>query len=443
MNTTTKKIIGLGLTAAMTLSLGACSSDTSTKKSGGDSKPEKITVWSITADLKQFAEKYTAETGIQVDYLEVQSGDYQTKLQAALGSKSTEVDIIVGEPQMLPNFFEAGYFTDLTQYGADAVAKEKLVDYVYEVGKDTNGTLRAISWQMTPGSIIYRRDLAQEVWGNDDPDFVAAKYKDYNAMITSAQEIKDKGYVIFADQGGIRRFADSAGSWLDGNKLVMSADRLAYFDCAVSLYQNEYIAYAPEWSAAWYASMAGELPVNAGWSGLDEIAADTPKTQVMSYVMPSWGALIIRDHAEENVGKYGICSGPNSFFGGGTFMGISEYSLNKDASWDFVEWCTLNADTQKWWADVSGGDVVSMKSVLEELKDKEVEAFGGQKTYQFYLNEAQYIDYSIVTGYDDQIGAMLSSAIEKVMNNEMSKDDALKAFYKEVKETFPEIEVPQ
>ena len=63
----------------------------------------------------------------------------------------------------------------------------------------------------------------------------------------------------------------------------MTESRLGYLDAAVELYQKNYVAFAPEWSAAWYASMAGELPFNAGWSDLDEIDEDSPTTQVFAY----------------------------------------------------------------------------------------------------------------------------------------------------------------
>lgn len=45
--------------------------------------------------------------------------------------------------------------------------------------------------------------------------------------------------------------------------------------------------------------------------------------------MPSWGALIVRDNAAENKGRFGVCSGVCSFFGGGTFLAVNEFSEHK------------------------------------------------------------------------------------------------------------------
>ena len=87
-------------------------------------------------------------------------------------------------------------------------------------------------------------------------------------------------------------------------------------------------------------------------------------------------------------------------------------------------------------------DVVSLVSVLEANKDLENEAFGGQKTYEFWLEQAQNIDYSLVTGYDTQIGDYFGQAIESVQRGEKTKEEALKEFYKNVKTIYPELEVP-
>ena len=300
--------------------------------------------------------------------------------------------------------------------------------------------LRALSYQVTPGAIIYRRDLAKEIFGTDDPDVMAAKYKDFDTILNTAQEVKDAGYRIFADSGNLRWYANAADTWVKDGVLQVSDAQLGYMDAAVKLYQDELVAFAPEWSAAWYASMAGELPLNAGWSDLSEVSGEG-MTQVFSYSLPSWGALIVRDNAKDNKGNFGICSGPCSYFGGGTFIGVSEYSEHKDTAADFVRFCTLNDDTAQWWLETSNGDVLSNKAILEANKEYENESFGNQKTYEFYLKEAENIDYSIVTKYDDPIGKFWGESIEAIQKGEMTKEKAIDDFYMQVETTFPEITV--
>ncbi len=458
-----KKLLAVTLAGVLTLSLAACgngnannSSDTdktdntaaSTSKSETDSNStsdknkdtngESLVIWTLADDLKQFAERYTKETGVDIQVEVIAPADYSTKLTSALGAKSKEVDVIVGEPQMLLNFFEAGFFADLSALDADA--QSQIVDYVYEAGKDESGVLRALSYQVTPGAIIYRRDLAKEIFGTDDHEEMSAKFKDFDTILQTAEEVKNAGYRIFSDSGNLRWYANAGTAWVEDGVLQVSDAKLGYMDAAVKLYQDELVAFAPEWSAAWYASMAGELPLNAGWSDLSEVSGED-MTQVFSYSLPSWGALIVRDNANDNKGNFGICAGPCSYFGGGTFIGVSEYSEHKDTATDFVRFCTLNEDTAQWWLETSNGDVVSNKAVLEANKDYENESFGNQKTYEFYTKEAENIDYSIVTKYDDTIGNFWGAAIESIQKGDMTKEEAIEDFYMQVETTFPEITV--
>lgn len=430
-----KRWIALMLCLVLCLSLAACSS-----KSGSSDGDDKLVVWTLAEDLKDFAERYQEQTGTVVEVTVIAPADYPTKLNTTLGSKNKDVDIIVGEPQMLIDFFDAGFFADLSEF--DATAQEKLVDYIYEAGKDEDGVLRALSYQVTPGAVIYRRDLAQEIFGTDNPDAIGELFSSYDKIVETAEAIDAAGYSIFGDTGGLRWFANSDTPWVKDGVLQMTDMRLGYMDAAVELYQNNYVAFAPEWSAAWYASMAGELPVNAGWTALEEMDADAPTTQIFAYIMPSWGALTIRDNAQDNKGNFGVAKGIASFFGGGTFIGVNEFSDNQEEAKKFVEFCTLNEETAEWWIEASDGDIVSMKSVLEANADYENPSFGNQKTYAFFAEEAAAVDYSLITRYDTAIGDAFGQAIEAVQKGEKDKETALKDFYTEVQTVYPEIQVP-
>lgn len=451
-----KRATALLLAGTMALSLVACGK-ADTKGTGTDAKTEeaapaeeakapegKLVIWTLAEDLKTFADHYMeANPGVKIETVVIAPADYPTKVTAALRGKSEEPDIIVGEPQMLGDFFDAGFFEDLSQapYNAEQY-KDLLVDYIFEAGKDKDGIVRALSYQATPGGIYYRRDIAQTVWGNEDPAFVSEKFKDFATIEATAKELKDKGYRIFGDTGNLRWFANGGGAWVQDNKLVLSQARLDYMDAAVKLFQDKLVAFSPEWSAAWYASMAGQIPMNAEWAAAEDLEGITgDKTEVFAYTLPSWGSLIVRDNAKDNAGKFGVASGPSSFFGGGTFVGISAYSKAKDLAWDFVKFVTLNEETSKWWTDVSKGDIVSMKSVLESVKDVENENYGKQKTYAYFLDQAQNIDFSLVTRYDDQINNFWGAAITAVQNGEKTKEKAIEEFYTNVASVYPELTI--
>ena len=47
---------------------------------------------------------------------------------------------------------------------------------------DENGVQRGSTWQCCPGLLVYRRDIAQDVFGTDDPEAIGEKVKDWESI---------------------------------------------------------------------------------------------------------------------------------------------------------------------------------------------------------------------------------------------------------------------
>ncbi len=461
-----KRFLATLLVGAITLSMVACGSDGSdggaalegenvNSETVGSEDGEKLVIWTLAKDLQTFAEKYAEDHNVQIETVVIEPADYVTKVQTALNGGQTTPDIIVGEPQMLEDFYDAEYFEDLNQepYNAQDYA-DQIVDYVWKVGQDSEGIQRAISYQITPAGIYYRRDIAEKVFGTENPDEIGKLFADYDTVLKTAKTLKDAGYRIFASDAEINYFSgDSA--WVVDGKLNVNQARLDYMDLVIDLYQNDYTAYANQWSTPWYQAMAGEVPILTAdiqnyaddsvnvWDAeqFEEATKDLDKTEVFAFGLPSWGVLTLRDNVGETSGKWGVCSGPASGFGGGTFIGISAQSEHKDLAWDFLRWVTLDEDTAEWWIEKSEGDTVSLVSVLEKHKDDENPVYGNEHMYSFWQSQAEDIDYSKVTRYDKVINDAWGAAITAIKTGEKSKDDAIAEFYDVVESTYPDITV--
>lgn len=466
-----KKVVSVLLVGGMVLSCAACGKDEGNASTAGSSNNaagteaggdedksasadgEKLVIWTLANDLIDFGEKFQEETGTQVETVVIEPADYPTKVQTALLGGETEPDIIVGEPQMLQDFYDAGFFEDLNQFGAQDYA-DQIVDYVWEVGQDAEGIQRAISYQITPAGIYYRRDIATEVFGTDDPEEIGKLFADYNKILETAETLKGAGYRIFSSDAEMQYF-DSDEAWIKDGALNVSQGRKDYMDLCVSLYQNDLTAYANQWSTPWYQAMAGEVPILTAdiqnyaddsvnvWDAeqFAEATAGMDTTEVFAFGLPSWGVLTIRDNSGDNAGKWGVCSGPSYGFGGGTYIGVSSQSERKELAWEFVKFCTLDEDTANWWIEYSEGDTVSLIPVLEQHKDDENEVYGGEKLYSFWLEQAQGIDYSTVTQYDTAIDNAWGNAISAIKTGEKNSEDAINEFYDVVESTYPDIAV--
>lgn len=462
-----KKAVSVLLVSAMAFSMMACGEtdkDASTGSNGADATEnnggekaadgEELVIWTLADDLEDFGKRYEEQTGVKVTTVVIEPANYPTKVQTALLGGETEPDIIVGEPKMLDDFYDAGFFEDLDQFGAQDYA-DQIVDYVWQVGQSDDGVQRAISYQITPAGIYYRRDIAKDVFGTDDPEEIGKLFADYPTILDTAQKLKDAGYRIFASDAEMSVFSgDSA--WVVDGELNVSQARYDFMDLCVDLYQNDLTAYANQWSTPWYQAMAGEVPILTAdvqnyaddsvdvWADADafeEATKDLDKTEVFAYGLPAWGVLTMRDHVGDTSGLWGVCAGPASGFDGGTYIGISSQSERKELAWDFVKFCTLNEETADWWIEFSQGDTVSLKSALEKHKDDANEIYGGQKLYSFWLEQAKNIDTSKVTRYDQAIGDAWGNAISAVKTGEKTKDEAVAEFYDMIESSYPDITV--
>lgn len=462
-----KKLAALLMTAVLVFSFAGCGTEESNETTGSTSSESvaqgggseeatgKLVVWTLASDLEQFSDHYMElHPGVEIETVVIAPADYPTKVEAALLGGMTEPDIIVGEPQMLENMFEAGFFEDLNQapYNAQDYA-DQVVDYVWEVGQDADGIQRAISYQITPAGFYYRRDIAETVFGTSDPVEIGKLFADYSTIIETGETLKAAGYKIFASDAEVNYFSgDSA--WVVDGKLNVDQARFDYMDLVVDLYQNELTAFASQWAAPWYQAMSGPVPLltaETQW-GTDDMniwdaesfnaATEGAETvEVFAYGLPAWGTLVMRDNYGETRGQWGVTSGPSYGFGGGTFIGISASSERKDLAWDYLKFSTLTEDTMEWWLETSEGDTVSFIPTLEKHADDANEVYGGQNLYQFWMEQAKGIDYSKVTKYDKAIGDAWGEAISSIKTGQMSKEDAIANFYDVVASTYPELEI--
>lgn len=464
---TMRKLLAAVLAGTMIFSMAACgdtgeapaaddggdaaaeSSTDDAQVSGSANASQKLVIWTMAADMQQFADKYVeSHPDVAIEVVVTAPADYPTKVQNALRSGAKDPDIVCAEPQSIQTFIEAGFFEDLNQepYNAQQYA-ENFVDYVWAAGQDSEGNQRCISYQITPSAIFYRRDIAEAVYGTSDPEVIGEKFATYDSILTTGQEMKEKGYRIFASTGELGYFAGNE-PWVVDGTLNLSQSRMDQMNTAIELYTQDLTCYVDTWSTTWYQAMNGPIPLVGDevdmWDqeAVDAAAAAAEgETEVFAFGLPSWGVLTLRDNAPDNSGKWGVCQGPTYTFSGGTFLGINPNSEDKDLAWDFITFCTTNEETLDWWIETSEGDVVSWIPSIEKHRDDENEYYGGQKLYELFLGLAEHIDYSNVTPMDTECNDFWNAAIGSIQRGEMTQEEAISNFYDQIESTYPDITV--
>ncbi|MFD1173443.1 ABC transporter substrate-binding protein [Oceanobacillus picturae] len=433
-----KKWVFLLAIASVFLVLTACSEEKA-----------DLVVTSFTDELQGPIDKFEELHDVKVDLQIIPTENYTTTLRPALESGKGAPDVFTGEIVYLKDWLEQDYWENLSAdpYNVDSW-EDDYMEYVWDLGKDPEDNVRAVSWQTTPGGIYYRRSIAKEVLGTDDPAEVGEMFSTMEGLMEVGEKMKEKNYRLFPDEGSIQPYTNGQDPqpWVnEANELVMTEARLSYFDYAKELRDKQYTALAPAWSPAWYESFVGPISYNVGWDELDDSAEAEDKTEVFAVSLPTWALnSVLKVEAQETAGDWAVTNGPTPYFQGGTWIGMYKDSENKDLAWEFIQMLVHDEEFLTEWVTETTGDVLSYIPVTSKISEGyEEEYLGGQNHYEFFLEEANKIDASTITKYDQQIGDLFGTEVGNYVEGTVTKEEALEEFYNQVKNAFPDITIPE
>lgn len=398
----------------------------------------KIVVWSFTDEVGGMIEYFNqVYPNIEVEYVVIPNQDevYLNKINTTLRSRSEVPDVFTGERAWFRQIVESGFWEPLSEapYNAEALVKD-MVPYVPELARDANGDITALSWQATPGALFYRRDIAKDVLGTDDPAEVSKWTSDINKFYELGQKIKDyyggekfllAGYTDMSEFIFNRR----TEPYVKNNVLTIPSSLVEYMQLAKDMRTNKIEAGAGTWSPPWFSSMADG--------------------SVFAYILPTWGLhYVMKPNAEpeayeagnnEYAGNWGLAVPPAPYSWGGTWIGINRFSKHKDLAWQFVKFVGYNPDFQEAWAKKTGDFVGNIK-VVEKIKDDFSDAFlDGQNHYDYFYNEVKKIRTDYIGPWDFQIQNAWGDQVEQYANGEKTMDQAIADFKVAIKDVLPNL----
>lgn len=176
------------------------SEDTAKSDSGSkDTKQEAdgdvttITYWGWDTNwYEPMFEKFMEENpDIKIEATNVAYSDYFTKIQQAIASGSELPTMVQQSCTLIANYKELGVFEDLTSdpYNVDP---NIFFDFIKDRAMTDDGQLIGIEQSVSPSAIAYKRDLAKEYFGTDDPEELAALFQSTDDYITKGKEVNEK-----------------------------------------------------------------------------------------------------------------------------------------------------------------------------------------------------------------------------------------------------------
>jgi multiple sugar transport system substrate-binding protein len=372
----------------------------------------KLTVWSFTDELANMTNNplwgfKVKHSGVQVQYSQTPSDQFENKLDPVLASGRGAPDIIALESSFVRKYVESGYLLDITDiYEAN---KSKLLAYPVEVGT-YNDRVYALSWQACPGAMFYRRSLARKYLGTDDPVQVQTYFSSPSRLLRTAKILKQKsgGKCVITpsyEDLFIPFLSARAQPWVVKKQIVTDPVMEQFMDTS-------------QWSEGWFAGMKGELRDEK--NGLLE---------VFSYFMPTWGLhYVLKTNAPSVAGDWAMIQGPAPYYWGGTWIGAWKDTQNPDAAKEFIRYLTTDNGFLENWAKDTGDFVVNTE-VVNKIKNNYNEPYlGSQNQYAAFAEIARNINGKLTQKTDSAIESLFREAVSAYIESEKTKERALADF---------------
>ncbi len=357
---------------------------------------------------------------------------YQDNLDAALLAQADaavddKIDIFLVEADYALKYVDTDYTMPVKDLGITDADLSEQYQYTKDVMTDSNGVLKGVSWQGCPAGLVYNREIAKDVWGTDDPAEVQEHVKDWDSFYAAGEEMKAKGYLLTSTVNDTYRvYSNNVSSkWVtDDMKLNIDPNIEKWAKDAKAMVDNGYTNVADLWSDTWKAGFF-------------------PEGKCFSYFGPMWMIDFSMSADEEGSvgynGGWGLATGPQGFFWGGTWVCAATGTDNPTLVADIMKQLTTNADVM---TDISKkkSDFVNNKTAMATIAADTSfgsKPLGGQNPYGMLAEGADKIDLSTISAYDQGCNEEFQKAMTDYFNGNIGYDEAIDTFKTAVSEKYP------
>ena len=408
-----------------------------------------INLWSFTDEIPGMVDKFLEANPdfgytVTATIIATTDGAYQPALDQALAAGGADApDIYAAEAAFVLKYAQgdaanfAAAYEDLGIDVAGELSSAYIAQYTVDIGtRPSDGKLVALGYQATGGAFIYRRSIAKDAFGTDDPDEIAsiigAGTGSWDKFFEAADTLKSKGYGIVSGDGDVWHAVENSSDagWIVDGKLVIDPKREAFLDISKKLKDNGYHNNTQDWQDAWFADMKGEGPKGIfGFFG--------PAWLINYTLAPNCGGEAV---GEGTYGDWAVCAPPIGFFWGGTWVLANKDTTKAEAVGKIIEWITLDSSEdglQYKWANGTlngeGGtkDCVASGTVMSK-SNGELDFLAGQNMFDAFVPANSYANGKNLTQYDETINAYWRDAVREYTSGNLTRDDAIAAFKQNV-----------
>lgn len=427
---------------------GGNNSSTTTAAKKSDGKVLNIYCWND--EFKQRYEKYYKNTpsDVKVNWVITPNDNngYQNALDAALKKQDSapadeKIDIFLIEADYALKYTDTEYALDVkNDIGLTDDDLKDQYSYTKEIVTSTDGKLKGVTWQATPGLFAYRRSIAKDVLGTDDPTEVQKALADWNKFNDVAKQASAKGYKMLSGyDDSYRTFSNNVSKpWVDAktSKIQIDDNLMKWVDQTKTFTDEGYNNKTSLWSDGWNADQG-------------------PKGKVFGFFYSTWGINFTLlgnslDKKEADGGKaevgngifgdYAVCQGPQPYYWGGTWICAAKGTDNVDLVKDIMKTLTCDKTTMKQ-ITTDTQDYTNTTSGMNEIANSDFKSdfLGGQNHIKLFAEVAPKINMKNMSSYDQGLNEEFQKAFKDYFDGKVTKDQALENFYKAALEKYPNL----
>ena len=450
-----KKLVSLLLVCVMAImSLVGCGTKaaSTTKVQTAETQGKVLNIWCWNTEFQSRFESYFSTSGklpadIKVNFLVTPSDNnaYQNALDAKLlqqdaAAADDKIDIFLVEADYALKYVNTDYTLDVVNdIGLTKDDLSQQYQYTKDIVTNPSGIQKGVSWQATPGLFAYRRSIAKDVLGTDDPAKVQAQLSNWTSFNTVAASAAAKGYKMLSGyDDSYRTFSNNvAAPWVDSNnKINVDVNLMKWVDQTKTFTDKGYNNKTSLWDATWAKDQG-------------------PSGNVFGFFYSTWGinftllgnslATPTKEGGKEEVGNgiygdYAVCEGPQSYYWGGTWIcaakGTDDIPLVKDImqtmTCDPTVAKTITTDTQDYTNNMAAMTSIASSNYSSAF-------LGGQNHIALFASVAPKINMSNISPYDQGLNEEFQKAYKDYFDGNVDKAKALENFYKAAIEKYPNL----
>jgi multiple sugar transport system substrate-binding protein len=312
---------------------------------------------------------------VTIEFVAVQAADMPMKVQTALASGSEIGDVIWSEMAVRGVMLELDCWEDLE---ADPynLPIEDFLEFDAPLSRTPDGKLVGVNTAPSIGGLAYKRDLALEYFGTDDPIKLSEMFPTWDSIIKAGKQLKiDSKNEVYAFST-LAEISDmlkglNTQPLIIGDTLNLTAAFGPVFDKLLAFRRAGLVDDLDMWSPAWSASFS-------------------KKTNMFNFC-PAWAPTwVFKSNADPSTsGNWGVMRAPEGgYMAGGTNTFIPVASDNKMAAFAWVKFQYMSEEGATLRRDLMD-NLTSYKPIYNDpdFFSKPDDFFGGQDVVKFFAQE--------------------------------------------------------